>query len=298
MEFDAIIVGGSYAGISAALPLARARKRIAIVDAGRRRNRFAGHAHGFLGQDGVPPGDIAALARDQLLRYPTVQWIDGTAQSASRRGAGFAVDVAASTLRAKCLVLATGVVDTLPEIEGLSERWGRSVFHCPYCHGYELNNGRIGVLASGPHSFHQALLLPEWGSVTLFLNGAFTPDETQATELAARGVHVEAAPVFAVSDRATVVLADDRRIELDGIFVVPRTEPASPLALQLGCDIEEGPSGPFVRTDAMKETSVPGVFACGDVGRAMGNVAMAVGDGAMAGTAAHRSLVFAGGAHP
>lgn len=292
MDFDAIVVGGSYAGISAALPLARARKRIAVVDAGLRRNRFAVHAHGFLGQDGVPPGEIAARAREQLLRYPTVQWIDGTVQGARRDGDGFAVDVAGATLGARRLVLATGVVDRLPEVEGLAERWGRSVFHCPYCHGYELGNGRIGALASGPGSLHQALLLPEWGSVTLFLNGAIAPDEAQASELAARGVRIEAAAVVSVRDRATVVLADGRCVELDGLFVAPRTEPASPLALQLGCAMEEGPLGPFVRTDEMKATNVPGVFACGDVGRAMGNVAMAVGDGAMAGTAVHRSLVF------
>lgn len=294
MDFDAIIVGGSYAGISAALPLARARKRIAVIDAGQRRNRFAGHAHGFLGQDGVPPGEIAARAREQLMRYPTVQWIDGTAEAASRDGNGFAVDVAGASLGAQRLVLATGVVDRLPEVDGLAERWGRSVFHCPYCHGYELENGRIGALASGLNSFHQALLLPEWGSVTLFLNGAFTLDEAQARELAARGVRVETTPVVSVRDRATVVLADGRCVELDGLFVASRTEPSSPLALQLGCAIEEGPAGPFVRTDDMKATNVPGVFACGDVGRAMGNVAMAVGDGAMAGTAVHRSLVFPG----
>jgi thioredoxin reductase len=292
MDFDAIIVGGSYAGISAALPLARARKRVAVIDAGLRRNRFAGHAYGFLGQDGMPPGEIAARAREQLLRYPTVQWIDGTAQGACRDGDGFAVDVAGATLGARRLVLATGVVDRLPEVEGLAERWGRSVFHCPYCHGYELGNGRIGALASGPSSLHQALLLPEWGSVTLFLNGAITPDEAQARELAARGIRIETAAVVSVRDRATVVLAGGRCVELDGLFVASRTEPASPLALRLGCAIEEGPLGPFVRTDEMKATNVPGVFACGDVGRAMGNVAMAVGDGALAGTAVHRSLVF------
>ena len=185
------------------------------------------------------------------------------------------------------------MVDRLPEVEGLAERWGRSVFHCPYCHGYELQNGRIGALASGSNSVHLALLLPEWGSVTLFLNGACALEGEQAIEFTARGVRVEAAAVAAVVDRATVVLTDGRRVELDGLFVTSRTEPASPLALQLGCAVDEGPAGPFVRTDDMKATTVPGVFACGDVGRATGNIAMAVGDGAMAGTAVHRSLVFA-----
>lgn len=300
MDYDAIIIGGSYAGISAALPLARARRRIAVIDAGVRRNRFAAHAYGFLGQDGVPPGELAARSREQLLRYPSVTWMEGTAQAASRSGrdgGGFVVDVAGASLGARCLVLATGVVDHLPAVDGLAERWGRSVFHCPYCHGYELNKGRIGVLAAGPNSLHQALLLPEWGGVTLFLNGALTLDDAQAQALAARGVQVEAAAVVRVVDEATVVLADGRRVALDGLFVASRTEPASPLAQQLGCAMEEGPAGLFVRTDEMKATTVSGVFACGDVGRAMGNVAMAAGDGAMAGLAVHRSLLFPDAAH-
>jgi thioredoxin reductase len=290
-EFEAVVVGGSYAGLSAALQLARARRRIAVVDAGQRRNRFAAASHGFLGQDGRAPGDIVADAKAQLLAYATVSWVDGQALTAQPRGDGFAVALDGRELTARRLVLATGVVDELPAIEGLAERWGSSVFHCPYCHGYELQQGDIGVLATGESSLHQALLLPDWGRTTLLLNGAFAPDAAQLAALAVRGVTVEAAPVARIRDEATIELQDGRRLPLAGLFVATRIRMSSPLAEQLGCEFEQGPAGPFIRRDAMAVTTVPGVFACGDAARPFGNVAMAVGDGALTGAATHRSLI-------
>ncbi len=290
---DAIVIGGSYAGLSAALQLARARRRVLVIDAGVRRNRFASASHGFLGHDGRAPGDIAADGRAQLLAYPNVRWLDGTAAQAVAEDGGFRVSTADGLdERARKLVLATGVVDELPSIEGLAERWGRGVFHCPYCHGYELDQGRIGVLAVGPMSIHHALMLPDWGSTTFFLNDAFVPDDAQRAALAARGVTVEAGAVARLTDTATVELRDGRRFAMDGLFTASRTHIASPVAAQLGCAMDEGPTGAFIRTDAMQATSVPGVFACGDAARAAGNVAISVGAGAMAGAAAHQSLMF------
>lgn len=290
---DAIVIGGSYAGLSAALQLARARRRVLVIDAGVRRNRFASASHGFLGQDGRAPADIAADGRAQLLAYPNVRWLDGTAAQAAAEDGGFRVSMTnGATERARKLVLATGVVDELPSIDGLAERWGRGVFHCPYCHGYELDNGRIGVLAVGPLSIHHALMLPDWGSTTFFLNDAFVPDEAQRAALAARSVTVEAGAVARLMDTATVELRDGRRFVMDGLFTASRTHIASPVAGQLGCAMDEGPTGDFIRTDAMQATSVPGVFACGDAARAAGNVAISVGAGAMAGAAAHQSLMF------
>lgn len=290
---DAIVIGGSYAGLSAALQLARARRRVLVVDAGVRRNRFARASHGFLGRDGHSAATIAAEGRAQLLAYPNVQWLEDTAAEAQRTQDGFAVrSETGRRLRGRRLVLATGVVDELPDVEGLAQRWGRTVFHCPYCHGYELDRGRIGVLATGPMSMHHALMLPDWGEVTFLAGGTFAPDPAQRAALAARNVAVETQRVVRVVDEATVELADRRRIALDGLFVASRTRVATPVAGQLGCEFEEGPLGSFVRTDATKETSVPGVFACGDAARMAGSVALAVGDGAQAGAAAHQSLIF------
>ncbi|WP_422016487.1 NAD(P)/FAD-dependent oxidoreductase [Roseateles sp.] len=290
MSFDVIVVGGSYAGLSAALQLARARQRVAVVDAGQRRNRFVATSHGFLGQDGRVPGDIVRDARAQLLAYPNVSWVDGQAAAASGEKEAFEVQVAGRPLQGRRLVLATGIADELPAVDGLQERWGRTVFHCPYCHGYELSQGAIGVLASSALAMHHALMLPDWGRVTLFLNGSFEPDDGQARALAARGVSVEAVPIQRISGEATVELVDGRRVALAGLFTATRTRMASPLAEQLGCAFDEGPAGPFLRR-TMMETTVPGVFACGDAAMAFGNVAMSVGDGAMAGAATHRSLI-------
>jgi len=291
--YDAIIVGGSYAGLSAALQLARARRRLLVVDAGKRRNRFAPTSHGFLTQDGRAPGDIAADARAQLMAYPTVAWADGEATSAEQGNTGFAIAVGASRHEAKRLVLATGVSDTLPAIPGLAERWGKSVFHCPYCHGYELDQGDIGVLGVSALSMHHALMLPDWGRTTFFLNGAFEPDAEQMAQLQARGVSVERQPIREMAgERADLTLTDGRVARLDGLFTMTRTSPSSPLAEELGCAFEDSPIGPFVKTDVTKETSVPGVFACGDLARAAGSVALSVGDGAMAGLGTHRSLMF------
>lgn len=292
MNFDVAIVGGSFAGMSAALQLARARRRVLVVDSGLRRNRFAATSHGFLAQDGRAPAAIVAEARAQLAAYPTVHWLDGEVTAASGSLDAFQLQVADATHRARRMVLAVGVADALPDIPGLEERWGRSVFHCPYCHGYELQQGRIAVIATSPLSLHQAQLLPDWGSVSFFLQGALSLGEQEARMLAARGVTVETTLVTGVVDHARLLLADGRSESFDGIFTASRTAPSSTLAMQLGCKHEQGPMGPFVRTDAMKATSVPGVFACGDLARVAANVALAVGDGTLAGTAAHASLVF------
>ncbi|MDE1148329.1 MAG: NAD(P)/FAD-dependent oxidoreductase [Azospirillaceae bacterium] len=292
-SYDVIIVGGSYAGLSAALQLGRARRRVLVIDAGQRRNRFADASHGFLGQDGVLPGQIIATARAQLARYTTVTVMEGKALAASRTQAGFTVETTTGTAASARLILASGVEDVLPEVPGLAARWGRHVFHCPYCHGYELNQGRVGVLATGPWSLHHAQMLPDWGPTTLFLNGAFEPDADQLADLERRGVTVERTPVAGLFDEgADLRLADGRTIPLAGLFTMARTRITNPLVVQLGVDVETGPLGEWVRVDEMQQTNVPGLFAGGDLSRMMASVALAVSSGAMAGVTAHRSLLF------
>ncbi|MCP1644930.1 thioredoxin reductase [Pseudomonas citronellolis] len=294
MVYDVIIVGGSYSGISAGLQLARARRKILVIDAGQRRNRFANHSHGFLGQDGRDPGTIASEARAQLLAYPTVEWLSQPAVQAKAGDGGFVVTIEnGEQFATRRLILATGVVDELPEVPGLSERWGQRVFHCPYCHGYELHGGQIGVLAASPLAIHHALMLPDWGPTILFLNEVFEPDADQLANLTRRGVTVVAEPVLSVGgEQADVTLASGRVIKLAGLFTQPRTRMGSPLAAQLGCELEAGPTGDFIKVNAMRETNMSGVFACGDAAIGAGNVAIAVGDGARTGCAAHQSLMF------
>jgi thioredoxin reductase len=296
--YDVITVGGSYAGIAATLQLGRARRTVLVVDAGQRRNRFARHSHGFLGQDGQPGEVIAARGRAEVLAYPTVTWRDTRVEEIRSTGEGFLVRAAGGEFRSRRVILATGVLDELPPIPGVAERWGRSVFFCPYCDGYELQRGRIGVLASGAAPAHLAVLVSEWsapGGTTLFLNGAFEPDAEQLAELEAHGVTVEREPVVALvgePGETAVQLGDGRAMSVDAIFLHPTTRFATPFADQLGLELEMGRLGPIYKTDMVKETTVPGVFACGDVAIPVPAVALAVADGTRAGTAAHQSLVF------
>jgi thioredoxin reductase len=294
--FDVIVAGGSYAGMAAALQLVRARRKVLVVDAGRRRNRFAKASHGLLGQDGRSPDAIHADAKSQLTNYPHLVWREGRVAAAERDGDGFAVRLEdGASLQARRLILATGVSDRLPAVPGLAERWGDTVAACPYCHGYEFERGRLGVLAAGELSLHHALLIQEWASGTvLFTNGMLEPDARQLEQLAARQVVIERTPVAEVTgEGASVRLRDGRTVALDGLFVATRIE-QDPLVGQLGCATSEGPMGPVIQTDEFKMTTVPGVFACGDAARMMASLSLAIGDGALAGIGAHRSLVFDG----
>ena len=293
MKHDVIVIGGSYAGMAAALQLVRARRRVLIVDAGNRRNRMAAHAHGFLGQDGADPAQIAETARAQLSAYPSLAWQEGEAVHAAGERDDFTVRLRdGSEHRGRRLLLATGVSDALPAIEGLAERWGRAVFHCPYCHGYELDQGRIGVIAVTPMSIHQAQLLSEWGTTTFLLNDAIELDEEARRDLAARGVVIETTPIARIDGHADVELADGRRLPFAGLFTAPRNAPSTDVAGFLGCALMDTPMGTQLQTADSKETTVPGVFACGDVARMPHSLSLAVGDGAWAGAQLHRSLVW------
>ncbi|HEX6091317.1 MAG TPA: NAD(P)/FAD-dependent oxidoreductase [Gemmatimonadales bacterium] len=299
--FDVVIAGGSWAGLSAAMQLARARRRVLIVDAGRPRNRFAHASHGFLGQDGRAPGEILETARAQVLAYPAAELRGDEVAGVTAHDGRFDVALASgAAVRARRVILATGVVDELPDLPGLRERWGRTVLHCPYCHGYEISDGRLGILAIGEASMHQALLLPDWSSdITLFTNGAFEPTTEQQRALEARGVRIDARRVLEIVGEGEVlsgvrVQHDDRApvVPLDALFTGSRTRMASPLAADLGCDFDEGPFGPVVRTDAWKETTVSGVYAAGDMARVPHNATWASADGVTAGIGAHRSLAL------
>ena len=304
--FDVVIAGGSWAGLSAAMQLVRARRRVLVVDVGQPRNRFAVASHGFLGQDGRTPTEILETARGQVAAYPTATFCHDEVVQAEPRGDGVFDITLGSGQRASArrLVLATGVIDELPSIPGLRERWGRSVLHCPYCHGFEVAEGRLGVLAVGEMSVHQALLLPDWSAdVTLFTNGAFEPSAAQRAALGARGVRIEPRSVVElVGDGAALAgvrvreadgsAASGSIVAVDALFTGSRTRMASSLGEQLGCEFDTGVFGPVIRTDAQKATTVAGVYAAGDAAREKHNATWASADGVTAGIAAHQSLAL------
>lgn len=294
---DAVVVGGSFAGLSAALQLARARRSVRVLDAGRPRNRFADAAHGFFSRDGEDPRKLVAAAQAQLRRYPSARVIATEAVAARAIDGGFEV-VAADGVAyaARKLVLAFGVNDVLPALPGLTERWGKSVLHCPYCHGYEFAGRRLGVLQAAEFSAHQALLVADWGPTTLYLDGRPAPDAQTAAQLSRRGVAIEAAPIAALlgaeQSLSALRLADGRECAVDALFLASRVRFNSALAEQLGCAIDEGPMGPVIRTDDSRQTTVAGVYAAGDIARPMHNATWAASDGVSAGAAAHQALVF------
>lgn len=297
MTYDVIIVGGSFAGLSAAMQLARARRRIALIDSGLPRNRYAPHSHGFLGQDGKPPAEIVQQARAQLAQYPTVKFLDGVAASARHHAGLLHVEMAnGQAVEGKRLILATGLRDQLPPLPGLQERWGVTVLHCPYCHGYEMAGRPLGVLAAHPMSAHQAMLLPDWGPTTYFTQGEFEPDAEQAALLNRRGVRIERTPVVELMGAAPAIdavkLADGRRMAVNALFVASKTHMSSPLAQQLGCAFNDGPQGPLIRMDEFRQTTVAGVYAAGDAAIPMSNATLASASGVMAGVCVHRSLVM------
>lgn len=290
---DVAVIGGSFAGMSAALQLARACRTVVIIDLGRPRNAAADRAHGCLGWDGCAPGVLLQTARRQLVAYHGVRWIAEEAVSvAGSAKTQFEVAIASgAAVLAKRLILAHGVIDHLPELPGLQQRWGSTVLHCPYCHGYEVRNQRLGLLlATGQDAVGHARFLSEWGQITVFHRGDHGDGalDLLERELAHSGIALERSPLLAVSDDASADLADGRRVVLGALFVHPEARLASPIACHLGCKLE---AAGCISTDSAKQTTVEGVFACGDAARFAGNIALAIGEGALAGVAAHRSLL-------
>ncbi|HGK7305455.1 TPA: NAD(P)/FAD-dependent oxidoreductase [Stenotrophomonas maltophilia] len=294
MNPDVIIVGGSYAGIAAGLILARARRPVTIIDSGLPRNRAASQSHGVLGQDGISGAELLKNARQQLLDYPTVRWLQGEVVHAQSTAEGVHVRTAdGQVLAARKLLLATGIADQLPELPGLAERWGSTVLHCPYCHGYEVGGGAIGLLGGHPMSAAKATLFADWGNVTFFSQGLPISDEEQAA-MQQRGVQIETTPVVGVQGEQPtwleVELADGRRIAQRALFVPAMQQMATPLVQQLGCALVESPLGVLVEVDMMKQTSVANVYAAGDA-TTVGNITLAMAEGVRAGIGVHHALV-------
>ncbi len=290
-EYDVAIVGGSYAGMAAALQLARAHRSIVVIDAGEPRNRFAEKSYGYLSRDGEGPGEISKIAREQLCAYPTVAWREGVIQDITGEEGDFTLqDESGDEVKARLVILATGVVDELPEIEGLQDRWGTTVFTCPYCHGFELNKGRIGVIATGDESLEHAMMLAEWGGATFFTNNTVELDDVQTRALDIKGIALERSRIERISGEATIEIEDGASLDFDGIALHTSVS-ISELPSKLGCELGENSHGPMVKVDQKQATTVDGVFACGDIARPIHNLSFAVADGSLAGTAAHSQLI-------
>ncbi|MFE6964087.1 NAD(P)/FAD-dependent oxidoreductase [Agromyces sp. NPDC057679] len=296
--WDVIIIGGGSAGLSAALMLGRSRRRVLVLDEGLPRNRFAGHMHGVLGRDHTSPLALLADGRAELERYDGVEVQPGIAVAAHGAAPAFTLELAdGEHLQARRLLVASGLRDALPAVPGLTEQWGRGAFVCPYCDGWEARDRRIAVLATSAAQVHQAQLMRQLSDrVTVFAHGAELPDEARAG-LLARGIGVEDRPVAAVvaDERGAlrgIRLDDGTEIASDAIFVGPAPEPNDPVLRELGAERTAHPmGGEFVVVDAMGRTSVPGVWAAGNVTDPRSSVPFAMAAGSMAGAAINADLV-------
>ncbi|MFF2780499.1 NAD(P)/FAD-dependent oxidoreductase [Streptomyces sp. NPDC058052] len=295
--YEAVVIGGGAAGLSAALILGRSRRRTLVVDAGAPRNAPSAHLQGYLSRDGMSPAEFLAVGRSELDAYG-VEVRPGEVTAVARDGDGFALTLADGTaLTARRLVVATGLVDELPEIEGLAERWGRDVLHCPYCHGWEVRDRPFGVLAHPAMPAHQALMVSHWSpDVTLFLNGVELGGQ-DARLLAAAGVRTVPGTVEGIAvedDRVTGVrLAGGVTVGCEVVFAAAtRLVTRDGVLRQLGAELYETPFGSFVKVDETGRTSVPGVWAAGNVTGPTEQVVNAAGAGYRAGTALHGDLLM------
>ncbi len=291
---DVIIIGGSFAGLAAATQLGRARRDVLVLDTGLPRNRFSPAAHGILGHDGTPPGDILAGARDQLNAYASVRRIDEAALGISGTSDAFVVDTARGPLSARRLILAYGVSDTLPQIDGLQACWGLSVLHCPYCHGFEYGDRRLAYIGFEGHELMMGRLYRDWSQdLVMFSNGRVVEAETRAA-LHALGVEIVEAPIRSIRHRdgyLTHIETTEAAIERDAIFVASHTAPSRDFHLALGCAVDQMMINTFIRVDERQQTTIPGVFAAGDLARPMHNATFAMSTGVMAGAMTHHSLL-------
>ncbi|MET9680041.1 NAD(P)/FAD-dependent oxidoreductase [Streptomyces coeruleorubidus] len=269
-RYAVVVVGGGTAGLSAALVLGRARHRTLVVDAGEPRNAPAAHMQGYLSRDGMPPAEFLAVGREEIARYGVELVRDRVVEV--EKGEDFAVVLAGGrTVRARRLVIATGLKDELPAVPGVAERFGRDVLHCPFCHGWEVRDQPFGVLATSPASVHQALIVSQWSKDVRFFLHTVAEEELSDQDLrrlAAAGVEVvpgEVAGLVVEDDRLTGVrLADSTTHARSALFVAPRPVPQTGLLERLGAELHETPFGAYPVVDPTGLTTVPGVWAAGN----------------------------------
>jgi len=285
--WDCIVVGGGAAGLSAALVLGRARRRTLVVDAGRPSNLVAPGIGGLLGHDGRPPAELYAAGRAELEAYPSVEVVDGEVVSAHRRDDDFVLVLADGASHvARRVLLAGGMDYRYPDVDGIAERWGRSVFHCPFCHGWEHRDRPLGVLDGSADAVHRGLLLRAWSDhVTVYTDGPSALGDDECEQLSRARVEIDDRRVAGLrgpgSTLDAVVLADGTERACGGLLVPAVLHQRSSLATQLGAEI--APPSPIaadaIVVDPFGQTTVPGLFAAGDTVPSMPSVANAIASG-------------------
>ena len=291
--YDVVVIGGGAAGLSAALVLGRARRRVAVIDAGAPRNAPAAHMQGFLSRDGLPPADLLAFGRDEVEGYG-VSIITGSATRISKDApSSFRVELPGDrAVTARRLLIATGLRDEIPDIPGLRDRWARDVLHCPYCHGFEERDRKLAVLGGSAAAVRYAQIVRQWSEDLTYITPTGSLTATERHQLAVRGIDIAegvAQRVIVEGDRLRGVELDgDRTVACEALFVPPRFVPNGDLLAGLGCDLNED-GWPITDGDGL--TSVAGVWVAGNVANPRAQVITAAGEGSAAAIAMNADLV-------
>jgi thioredoxin reductase len=291
---DAVIVGGSSAGLSAALVLGRSLRDAVVIDDQKPCNRFSRASHGFLSRDGTAPSELLQIAHEQLDRYPSVSLKTASVLHIKKIDVGFEIMSSdASTLQARMVLLATGLHDELPPLNGIEGLWGKSVFHCPYCDGYEVRGRAIAVYGADPAVLHLVMLLRNLtDQLTLCAADEWKPTLAQRERLARFGIQVVEQPVVALESEGAQIRAvrfvDGTSLRCDALFIRPKTTHSATFARDLGCKVDEHN---VVQVDSRGRTSVEGIYAAGDLSSPMRSVAIAVGQGAAAAYGINADLI-------
>jgi thioredoxin reductase len=293
--FDVIIVGGSYSGLAAAMALGRALRKVLIIDSEQPCNRQTPHSHNFITHDGKTPAEIATLAREQVKMYNTIEFFNGLATSGRKTETGFEIQVASGeTFTAEKLIFATGIRDILPGIDGFEACWGISVLHCPYCHGYEMRNEKTGILGNGEFGFDFARLISNWtNDLTLFTNGHSTLTADQREKLENHHIGIVEKEIERLEHRngylQNIVFKDGTKSSVKAMYAPGPFEQHCTIPQSLGCELTEDG---YIKVDPFQETTLNGVFACGDNAARMRTVANAVAMGTTAGITASKKIIF------
>lgn len=292
-NFDVIIIGGSYAGLSAAMTLGRSLRSVLIIDSELPCNRQAPYSHNFITQDGERPGIISKKAKAEVLNYPTVSFLRGLAVSGKKIKNGFAITTnTGKTFNAKKLIMATGIKDIMPDIKGFAECWGISVIHCPYCHGYEFRNQKTAIMANGDKAFHIASLVNNLtGKITILTQGEADFTEQQIIKLNKHNINIIETGISSIEHEnghiKNMVFDNGQSIRFDVVYAAIQFTQHSDMPHSLGCELtEQG----YIKIDAAQRTAVNGVYACGDSTNIMRSVAYAVATGNVAGAMVNREI--------
>ncbi|MCV9932407.1 NAD(P)/FAD-dependent oxidoreductase [Flavobacterium sp. LS1R47] len=293
-KYDVIIIGGSYAGFSAAMALGRSLRKVLIIDSGKPCNQQTPYSHNFITHDGKKPSDINAKAKKQVLKYPTVSFLEDKVSKVLKKESDFEINTQkGETFTSRKILFTTGLKDIFPKINGFAECWGISILHCPYCHGYEVKNEKTGIIANGAMGFEFTKMVSNWTKdLTVFTNGETSLTKEQSTILEKKNITIVETQIDYFQHNEgklmSIIFKDGTKTAVKALYAKPPFEQHSLLPQELGCEItEQG----LIKVDAFQKTTIAGIYAAGDNSTFVRSLALAVSSGSVAGALINKELI-------